>query len=240
MSGDSVKPDIVTGVGQSNGAEVVTENPERDWIDRVGRAVRKYFTLPRTLEGLTTAGLAWWEWEYDIRKVTTEGNEWGNDYSLFTTGIGKYWAEDFEPLTADPEARFWRDSMGDVLEISGAQFLIQAGIYALQKKTGHKVLNDEQIFWVSLLAPIILKAGHSLGLYSIFGIHDRMDDPAAHMLIGQVAAAGALILAHYSGRRLELRNQLGMSQDANKDNNSRMSEAVNRLAWDGTEDVDMT
>lgn len=30
MSGGSVKPDIDTGVGQSNGAEVVVENPERE------------------------------------------------------------------------------------------------------------------------------------------------------------------------------------------------------------------
>lgn len=105
---------------------------------------------------------------------------------------------------------------------------MRMGLYALNRMTGGELMSDDATFWTSLLVPLILKAAHSMGWISIFGIHDRVNDPVPHMLVGQIVAAVVLSGFHYLGRREIIRKELDI--DANTINNERINDAVESLA----------
>lgn len=72
----------------------------------------------------------------------------------------------------------------------------------LRKTTG-KEIKDDILFWGSLAPWAIVKAIHSLGYISLFGIHDHMDKPVPGMLFGQGVAATVLIGTHYAVKNRE-------------------------------------
>jgi hypothetical protein len=191
-------------------------------FDRYINLILSYVSSPtRRREALTAGILSSAEITYDVRKVAREGNEFGNTYDWFSansTNVG--------PLPESEALRNTLDTLGDVLEISAAQTVLRAGIYMLNRHAGRELLSDEQTFWVSLAVPLVLKAMHSLGLISIFGLHDRTGDPAPQMLIGQAVAATALIGAHYTARRHELQQTM----EAVTGNSDRISRATEALA----------
>ncbi len=68
---------------------------------------------------------------------------------------------------------------------------------------GEHQVSDEAAFWASLITTITVKAGHSLGYYSLFGIHDHMAHPVPEMLFGQGVAAVVLATSHYAAKYRE-------------------------------------
>ena len=162
------------------------------------------------------------EQTYDIRKVAREGNVYGAHYS----GANQ---ENVGPLPENPIVRSVYDAMGDVWEISMGQSIIRIGLHALYQSIGKELLSDDNTFALSLLIPLVLKSAHSLGLISIFGIHDHMGNPVPQMLIGQIVASSVLMFAHYSGRRKEIRDNLSLENEGNQ-KNARVLDASNDLA----------
>jgi hypothetical protein len=173
-------------------------------LDRVGLSIVRYFASPIRLREVATAiPMYAVESVYDARKVTIEGNEFGNTYKgLYDWNVG--------PLPDNPDVRATLDVLGDMWEISVGQTLVRGGLYALYESIGKEPLSDDDTFALSLLIPLVLKSAHTLGLISIFGIHDRIGNPAPQMLIGQIVASMALMVAHYSARNKEIRKDLGL------------------------------
>jgi len=62
---------------------------------------------------------------------------------------------------------------------------------------------DTACFWASLMTTLTVKAVHSLGYISLFGIHDHMDAPVPGMLFGQGVAAIVLATTHYAAKNRE-------------------------------------
>lgn len=62
---------------------------------------------------------------------------------------------------------------------------------------------DTACFWASLMTTLTVKAVHSLGYISLFGIHDHMDAPVPGMLFGQGVAAIVLATSHYAMKNRE-------------------------------------
>jgi len=209
MSGDSIHQDNLpflfapaeVGVPSSEGGVEVNK---MDLLDRVGLSIVRYYSSPTRLREVATAiPMYAVESIHDARKVTLEGNEFGNKYiGLNENNIG--------PLPNDPDVRATLDVLGDMWEISVGQTLVRGGLHALYESTGKELFSDDDTFALSLLIPLALKSAHTLGLISIFGIHDRIGDPAPQMLIGQVVASVALMIAHYSARNKEIRKNLGL------------------------------
>jgi hypothetical protein len=173
-------------------------------VDRVGLALVRYMTSPTRLRELSAAGTMYGiESMYDMRKVAREGNEWGNQYPGLT-------AENVGPLPQDPNVRAAFDVMGDMWEISVGQSVVRGGLHVLYRSIGKELLSDDDTFALSLLVPLVLKSAHTMGLISIFGIHDHMDNPVPKMLIGQIVSSCVLMAAHYSARNNEIRKSLGI------------------------------
>ena len=64
-------------------------------------------------------------------------------------------------------------------------------------------ISDDACFWTSLATTFTIKAIHSMGWISLFGIHDHMDNPVPGMIFGQVVAATALAASHYAAKNHE-------------------------------------
>jgi len=64
-------------------------------------------------------------------------------------------------------------------------------------------LSDDACFWTSLGTTFTIKAIHSMGWISLFGIHDHMDEPVPGMIFGQLVAASALVAIHYAAKHRE-------------------------------------
>lgn len=199
--------------GSVLGASMVAENPEREGkkdnlplgLERLAKAIKYYISSPTRLSELKVAGLmVGAETIYDIRKTAHIGNEWGNEYDWFNVteqNVGPMPREEFQKLL---------DPLGDVWEISVGQTIVRAALSELNRHAGKELVGDDAAFWISLLLPLLLKSAHSLGFISIFGIHDRMDNPAPLMLIGQGLAAIVLTRAHYAAKKRELNKTLGI------------------------------
>ncbi len=140
---------------------------------------------------------------YDARKVTLEGNEFDNKYKgLYERNVG--------PMPDNPDVRATLDVLGDMWEISVGQTIVRGGLHALYESIGKEPLSDDDTFALSLLIPLAFKSAHTMGLISIFGIHDRVGNPEPKMLIGQIVASCALMVAHYTARNREIRKSLGL------------------------------
>lgn len=101
----------------------------------------------------------------------------------------------------DPVVRWAVDHIGDIWEISAGFTALRLGFVAVNeilKKTTGKEIPDEACFWASLATTVTIKAIHSLGYISLFGIHDHMDHPVPGMLFGQGVAAVVLATSHYA------------------------------------------
>jgi hypothetical protein len=61
-------------------------------------------------------------------------------------------------------------------------------------------ISDDACFWASLMTTVTIKAVHSMGWISLFGIHDHMDNPVPGMLFGQGVAAVVLATTHYTAK----------------------------------------
>lgn len=70
-------------------------------------------------------------------------------------------------------------------------------------ETGELQIPDTACFWASLMTTLTVKAVHSLGYISLFGIHDHMDAPVPGMLFGQGVAAIVLATSHYAMKNRE-------------------------------------
>jgi len=64
-------------------------------------------------------------------------------------------------------------------------------------------ISDDACFWTSLGTTFTIKAIHSMGWISLFGIHDHMDEPVPGMIFGQLVAASALVATHYAAKHHE-------------------------------------
>lgn len=100
----------------------------------------------------------------------------------------------------DPMMRWAVDNIGDIWEIS-VGFMGFRSIFillneGLRRYKGKEIPDDIQ-FLASLVPWTIIKAIHSLGYISLFGIHDHMDNPVPGMLFGQAVAATVLTAAHF-------------------------------------------
>jgi len=69
--------------------------------------------------------------------------------------------------------------------------------------SGELQIPDTACFWASLMTTLTVKAVHSLGYISLFGIHDHMDAPVPGMLFGQGVAAIVLATSHYAMKNRE-------------------------------------
>ncbi len=113
------------------------------------------------------------------------------------------------PLPTDPVAGWAVDHIGDIWEISAGFTALRLGFVAtnevLKKIPAAKgyQIPDEACFWASLATTVTVKAIHSLGYISLFGIHDHMDHPVPGMLFGQGVAAVVLAASHYAAKYRE-------------------------------------
>jgi len=188
------------------------EREKIGFTDRIGLAIVKYITSPTKLREISAAGVMYGvESVYDMRKVAREGNEWGNSYHGLT-------ANNVGPLPDNPNIQAAFDVMGDMWEISVGQSIVRVGLHAIYQTVGKELLSEDNTFALSLFIPLILKSAHTLGLISIFGIHDHMGNPLPKMLIGQVVSSCVLMAAHYSVRNTEIRNSLGINQSQSENN----------------------
>ncbi len=112
----------------------------------------------------------------------------------------------------NPVAAWAVDHIGDIWEISVGFTAMRLGFVAvnevLKKEPIKKLTNgyqipDEACFWASLATVVTVKAVHSLGGISLFGIHDHMANPVPGMLFGQGVAAVVLATAHYAAKYRE-------------------------------------
>lgn len=106
----------------------------------------------------------------------------------------------------DPVVRWAVDHIGDIWEISAGFTALRLGFVVVNevlKKTTGKEIPDEACFWASLATTVTVKAIHSLGYISLFGIHDHMDNPVPEMLFGQGVAAVVLAASHYAAKYRE-------------------------------------
>lgn len=109
-------------------------------------------------------------------------------------------------LPTDPVIRWAVDNIGDIWEISAGHSALRLGFVAVNevlKKTTGKEIPDDACFWASLTTTVTIKAIHSLGYISLFGIHDHMDKPVPEMLFGQAVAAVVLAASHYATKYRE-------------------------------------
>ena len=116
----------------------------------------------------------------------------------------------------EPAAAKWAfDHIGDIWEISAGHTAMRLGFVAVneflksdfvkERVTKGKEIQipDEVCFWTSLMTTVTVKAVHSLGYISLFGIHDHMDNPVPGMLFGQGVAAVVLVASHYAAKYRE-------------------------------------
>lgn len=109
----------------------------------------------------------------------------------------------------DPVAAWAVDHIGDIWEISAGFTAMRLGFVAanevLKKIPAAKgyQIPDEACFWASLATTVTVKAVHSLGYISLFGIHDHMANPVPGMLFGQGVAAVVLAASHYAAKYRE-------------------------------------
>jgi len=117
--------------------------------------------------------------------------------------------EDIPQLPKDQVTRWAVDHIGDIWEISAGFTAMRLGFVAanevLKKIPAVKgyQIPDEACFWASLASTVTVKAAHSLGYISLFGIHDHMANPVPEMLFGQGVAAVVLAASHYAGKHHE-------------------------------------
>ncbi|MBI5449656.1 hypothetical protein HY948_05075 [Candidatus Gottesmanbacteria bacterium] len=101
----------------------------------------------------------------------------------------------------NPIVRWALDNIGDIWEISvgfmGLRILFTGANEILKRIAKGTQIPEEVSFWASLLITVFIKAIHSLGYISLFGIHDHMDKPVPGMLFGQGVAAIVLIATRY-------------------------------------------
>jgi hypothetical protein len=114
--------------------------------------------------------------------------------------------ENMPQLPKDQVTRWAVDHIGDIWEISAGFTAMRLGFVAanevLKKIPAAKgyQIPDEACFWASLASTVTVKAAHSLGYISLFGIHDHMANPVPEMLFGQGVAAVVLAASHYAGK----------------------------------------
>lgn len=158
------------------------------WIDT---AFRKVMSPERIVEILSAQIMMGLEIMHDTRLYPEK-------YGLRPDQVG--------PLpnpNTDPAAAWAVDHIGDIWEISAGHTALRLGFVAVNealKKTTGKEIPDEACFWASLVTTVTVKAIHSLGYISLFGIHDHMDNPVPEMLFGQGVAAVVLAGSHYAGK----------------------------------------
>ncbi|MBI1919426.1 hypothetical protein HYS29_02530 [Candidatus Microgenomates bacterium] len=136
------------------------------------------------------------------------GLEMAHDMTLYPAKYAKYGLrpDKVGPLpnpNTDPVAAWAVDHIGDIWEISAGHTALRLGFVAVNevlKKTTGKEIPDEACFWASLVTTVTIKAIHSLGYISLFGIHDHMDQPVPGMLFGQGVAAVVLAASHYAAK----------------------------------------
>lgn len=136
------------------------------------------------------------------------GLEMVHDMRLYPEKYEKYGlrSDQVGPLpnpNTDPVVAWAVDHIGDIWEISAGFTAMRLGFVAVNealKKTTGKEIPDEACFWASLVTIVTIKAIHSLGYISLFGIHDHMDNPVPEMLFGQGVAAVVLAASHYAAK----------------------------------------
>lgn len=164
---------------------------KQSFIDRVGRRTLSPERTTEFVSGQIMMGL---EIVHDMRLYPAK-------YGLRPDEVG--------PLpnpNTDPVAAWAVDHIGDIWEISAGFTAMRLGFVAVNealKKTTGKEIPDEACFWASLATTITVKAIHSLGYISLFGIHDHMDNPVPEMLFGQGVAAVVLAASHYAAKYRE-------------------------------------
>lgn len=136
------------------------------------------------------------------------GLEMVHDMRLYPEKYEKYGlrSDQVGPLpnpNTDPVVAWAVDHIGDIWEISAGFTAMRLGFVAVNevlKKTTGKEIPDEACFWASLVTTVTIKAVHSLGYISLFGIHDHMANPVPEMLFGQGVAAVVLAASHYAAK----------------------------------------
>lgn len=117
----------------------------------------------------------------------------------------RFQPQNIPQLSTNPILAWMSNNIGDIWEIS-VGFVAFRVLFAI----GNELLikwprvkgwqfSDKASFWISLGTILLIKATHSLGYYSLFGINDHMGNPVPGMLFGQGVAAVVLIGAHYLG-----------------------------------------
>ena len=140
-----------------------------------------------------------------VAETVHDANLVPGQYGLSRDLVGEVFVPD------NPVVRWCLGNIGDMFEIGAGFITMRLGFVALNETLkripaakGYQI-PDEACFWISLLTPATIKSIHSLGLISLFGIHDHMDQPVPGMLFGQAFAMAVLVGSHYASRRKGLR-----------------------------------
>ena len=156
--------------------------------------VRKAWSPERAVELLSAQIMMGIEIAHDMQLYPAK---YGFDPNQVGTGL----------VPQEPPAAKWAfDNIGDIWEISAGFTAMRLGFVAVNealKKTTGKEISDDAVFWASLTSIVTIKAVHSLGYISLFGIHAHMDAPVPGMLFGQAVAAVVLAASHYAAKHRE-------------------------------------
>ena len=136
--------------------------------------------------------------------IMLQGAELLNDMRLYPE---KFAAHGWVLISKETVGKIMFDpKYGDIWEIAFGHLVLRFSFVALNKLLKNKLLSkltrgyqvsDSISFWVSLTTVLWVKATHSLGYISLFGIHDHMNNPVPEMLAGQAVASVVLITTHY-------------------------------------------
>ena len=177
------------------------ENEKKPFDVRIGLAAKKVLSSPeRAVELFSAFAMQGLELVHDMQLYPAK-------YRMTQDQAGRYLIPDNPPA-----AKWAMDHIGDIWEISVGHAALRIGFVAVNeilKKEPIKELtkgyqiSDEACFWASLTTIVTVKAIHSLGYISLFGIHDHMDHPVPGMLFGQGVAAVVLVASHYTAKYRE-------------------------------------
>lgn len=190
-----INPPIQKASEKNKGLTKTAEEPaktkaaeKQPIIDRVHR---KVFSPERATEFFSAQIMMGIEIVHDMQLYPEK-------YSLEPNQVGKFLVPE-----ASPAAKWAMDHIGDIWEISAGFTAMRLGFVAANevlKKTTGKEIPDEACFWASLATTVTVKAAHSLGYISLFGIHDHMANPVPEMIFGQAVAAVVLAASHYAAK----------------------------------------
>lgn len=178
-------------MGEDPGVDVDKEPIKQPFVERALRRT----SIPEKLTEFSSAQIMM-------------GLEMVHDMRLYPEKYEKYGlrSDQVGPLpnpNTDPVAAWAVDHIGDIWEISAGFTAMRLGFVAVNevlKKTTGKEIPDEACFWASLVTTVTIKAVHSLGYISLFGINDHMGNPVPEMLFGQGVAAVVLAASHYAAK----------------------------------------